>query len=667
MKYMKKSSDRNCGTLSKLYLAIVTLFLYIPIFVMIVFSFNTTKSRSVMSGFTLDWYVRLFHNELILKSLGNTVIIAVCASVIATVLGTLAAIGISRMGKHTKAAVMQVTNIPIVNPEIVTGVSLMLLFVFFQARMNLEFGFVTLIIAHITFDVPYVVLNVMPKFRQMQPNIYEAAQDLGCGPVKSFFKAVMPEIMPGVLSGFMMSFTFSLDDFVVSYFTSGATSQTLPITIYSMTRRKVSPEINALSTIIFVIVLIVLVAKNIIERRKSNAKKLNAYEEKHLSAAKRRVIKRIAVSGVAVCLVIGMTILTLGGFDTDVPDELTVDDPEYYTALMGQDITINVYNWGEYIPTGEDGTIDINSEFTKLSGIKINYSTYATNEELYAKLRAGAASYDVIIPSDYMISRMIKEDMLQPLDFDNIPNYKYIMDKFRTSEYDTDAKYSVPYTWGTVGIVYNRDLTDLTEDEIDWDVFWNSDYADNVLMFDNPRDAFAIAQSLLGQSMNTEDKKELRAAADKLKEQKKNVQAYVMDEIFDKMGAGEAAFAPYYAGDALTMMEDNESLGFVLPKSGTNLFIDAMCIPKCAKQKKAAEMYINFMCEPETALAVADYLGYSTPNSGTYELLDDEIKDDGISYPDDEFLNDRCETFRNLSDEANRYMQDLWTEIKSSN
>lgn len=664
---MKKSSDKKCGTLSKLYLAIVTLFLYIPIFVMIVFSFNTTKSRSVMSGFTLDWYVRLFHNELILKSLGNTVIIAVCASFVATVLGTLAAIGISRMGKHSKAAVMQVTNIPIVNPEIVTGVSLMLLFVFFQARMNLEFGFVTLIIAHITFDVPYVVLNVMPKFRQMQPNIYEAAQDLGCGPVKSFFKAVMPEIMPGVLSGFMMSFTFSLDDFVISYFTSGATSQTLPITIYSMTRRKVSPEINALSTIIFVIVLIVLVAKNIIERRRANTKKLNAYEEKRLSAAKRRVIKRVAVSAVAVCLVIGMTILTLGGFDTDVPDELTVDDPEYYTALKGQDVTINVYNWGEYVPTGEDGTIDINSEFTKLTGIKINYSTYATNEELYAKLRAGAASYDVIIPSDYMISRMIKEDMLQPLDFDNIPNYKYIMDKFKSPEYDSDAKFSIPYTWGTVGIVYNSELTDLSEDEIDWDVFWNSDYADNVLMFDNPRDAFAIAQSLLGQSMNTEDKKELRAAADKLKEQKKNVQAYVMDEIFDKMGAGEAAFAPYYAGDAITMMEDNESLGFVLPKSGTNLFIDAMCIPKCAKQKQAAEMYINFMCEPETALAVADYLGYSTPNSGTYELLDDEIKEDGISYPDDEFLNERCETFRNLSDEANRYMQDLWTEIKSSN
>lgn len=253
--------------LSKAYMGLVLMFLYVPIFVMIVFSFNSTKSRSVFSGFTLEWYAKLFQNELIISSLINTIIIAVCASIIATVLGTMAAIGIVRMNKFTKAAVMNVTNIPIINPEIVTGVSLMLLFVFFKARMNLEFGFGTLLIAHITFDVPYVILNVIPKFRQMQPNIYEAAQDLGCSPVKAFFKVVMPEIMPGIISGFLMAFTFSLDDFIISYFTSGPTSQTLPITIYSMTRRKVSPEINALSTIIFVVVVIVLVVKNIFERR----------------------------------------------------------------------------------------------------------------------------------------------------------------------------------------------------------------------------------------------------------------------------------------------------------------------------------------------------------------------------------------------------------------
>ena len=253
--------------LSKIYVGLILAFLYLPILVLIVFSFNDTKSRSVFTGFTFEWYQKLFHNELIMTSLGNTLIVAVVASLIATVLGTVACIGISRMKKAPKAVVMQVTNSPIMNPEIVTGVSLMLLFVFFAARMHLEFGFVTLIIAHITFDVPYVVLNVMPKFRQMDANLYEAAQDLGCGPVRSFFKVILPEILPGVISGFLMAFTFSLDDFIVSYFTSGSTAQTLPITIYAMTRRKVSPEINALSTIIFVVVLVILIVKNLIDRR----------------------------------------------------------------------------------------------------------------------------------------------------------------------------------------------------------------------------------------------------------------------------------------------------------------------------------------------------------------------------------------------------------------
>lgn len=261
--------------LGKIYMALVLLFLYVPIFVLIVFSFNETKSRSVFSGFTLDWYARLFHNRIIISSLVNTIIIAVAASIVSTVLGTFAAIGINGMRKVPKAVVMNVTNIPIINPEIVTGVSLMLLFVFFAARMNLEFGFVTLVIAHITFDVPYVILNVMPKFNQMDPHLYEAAQDLGCSPLRAFRKVVLPEIMPGVVSGFLMSFTYSLDDFVVSYFTSGSTSQTLPITIYSMTRRKVSPEINALSTLIFVAVVVVLIVKQTIENK--SAKRAGTY------------------------------------------------------------------------------------------------------------------------------------------------------------------------------------------------------------------------------------------------------------------------------------------------------------------------------------------------------------------------------------------------------
>ena len=274
-----KNGVYKLKTLSKVYMGLVLMFLYVPIFVLIVFSFNETKSRSVFSGFTLDWYAKLFRNEVIISSLMNTIIIAVIASIAATLLGTLAAIGINSMRKVPKAIVMNITNMPIVNPEIVTGVSLMLLFVFFAARMNLEFGFVTLVIAHITFDVPYVILNVMPKFRQMDPNLFEAAQDLGCSPFTALRKVILPEIMPGVVSGFLMSFTFSLDDFVISYFTRGSTSQTLPITIYSMTRRKISPEINALSTLIFVVVVIVLVVKHIIETKQEQRNRANGGDE----------------------------------------------------------------------------------------------------------------------------------------------------------------------------------------------------------------------------------------------------------------------------------------------------------------------------------------------------------------------------------------------------
>lgn len=355
---------------------------------------------------------------------------------------------------------------------------------------------------------------------------------------------------------------------------------------------------------------------------------------------------------------------------TDAEEEieyqtLSVADKEYYTKFKDKGISINVYNWGEYISDGADeGTLDVNAEFTKLTGITVNYSTYATNEELYAKLKGGGSSYDIIIPSDYMISRMIKEKMLTPLDFKNIPNFKYIKDTFVNPLYDPKNEYSVPYTWGTVGIIYDKTLVD--EKDIDWDILWNEDYADRILMFDNPRDAFAIAEIMLGYSLNTENPEELEKAAEKLKEQKKVVQAYVMDEIFDKMGAGEALIAPYYAGDAITLMDEYEDLAFAVPKSGTNLFVDAMCIPSGSKQKEAAEMYINFMCEPDIAYATTTYIGYSTPNTAAYDMLDDEIKNDGISYPNDEYLKEHTTVFYNLSDEANQKMQELWTDMKSS-
>lgn len=346
---------------------------------------------------------------------------------------------------------------------------------------------------------------------------------------------------------------------------------------------------------------------------------------------------------------------------------LTVSDPEYYTKFKDKGISINVYNWGEYISTGADeGTLDVNGEFEKLTGIKVNYTNYATNEELYAKLKGGGAAYDVIIPSDYMISKMINENLVQPLDMENIPNFKYIMENFRNQAYDPTNAYTVPYTWGTVGIIYDTTMIDIPEEEIDWDLLWNEDYADQILMFDNPRDAFAIAEIMLGYSLNTENPEELENAARKLTQQKKIVQGYVMDEVFDKMGAGDALIAPYYAGDALTILEENEDLNFVVPKSSTNLFIDAMCIPTSARQKEAAEMYINFMCEPDIAFANIDYICYSTPHQAAFDMLDEEVQNNPVSYPDSQFIADKTEVFVNLSEEASLKMQNLWTEMKSA-
>lgn len=354
------------------------------------------------------------------------------------------------------------------------------------------------------------------------------------------------------------------------------------------------------------------------------------------------------------------------GEDDTQAQTLTVADENYYKQLDGKNISINVYNWGEYISDGSDeGTLDVNAEFTALTGIKVNYSTYATNEELYAKLKGNSSSYDIIIPSDYMISRMIEEDMLEKLDFNNIPNFKYITNSFVNPSYDPKNEYSVPYTWGTVGIIYDK--TAIDGENIDWDILWNEEYKDQILMFDNPRDALAIAALRLGYSMNSENLDEIADEAELLGKQKELVQAYVMDEIFDKMGAGEAVLAPYYAGDGVTLMDEYDHIGFTIPKSGTNLFFDAMCIPKNARNKQAAEMYINFMCEPDIAYATTEYIGYSTPNSAAYDMLDDEVKEDGISYLDDDYLSQHTETFVNLSNEANKFMQDKWTEMKSKN
>ena len=333
-------------------------------------------------------------------------------------------------------------------------------------------------------------------------------------------------------------------------------------------------------------------------------------------------------------------------------------------AAPEEDITINVYNWGQYISDGSDGYIDVNAAFTEATGIKVNYMTFDTNESLYTKLKTGGSTYDVIIPSDYMISRLIEEDMLEELNFDNIPNYQYIDEAYKNTAYDPENKYSVPYTWGTVGVIYNKNYVD-EADVGSWDLLWNEKYADKILMFDNPRDAFAIAESLLGYSYNTEDSAELEAAAEKLKEQRPVVQQYVMDQIFDKMIRGEAYVAPYYAGDYLYMLDENPDLGFYFPEEGFNIFIDAMCIPKGCQNKEAAEAYINFLCDPEISGQNLDYLGYSTPISEAKQYMDPAMAESDIAYPSDEVLAN-SEAFVALSNEATQLMDSLWLDVKTA-
>ena len=325
--------------------------------------------------------------------------------------------------------------------------------------------------------------------------------------------------------------------------------------------------------------------------------------------------------------------------------------------------TINVYNWGQYISDGSDGSIDVNAEFTKRTGIKVNYMTYDSNESMYTKLKTGGSTYDVIIPSDYMVARLISEGMLEKLEMENIPNYKYVDEAYKNQAYDPKNEYSVPYTWGTVGVIYNSKYVDVS-DTGSWSLLWNKKYAGKILMFDNPRDAFAVAEEYLGIDINTVNADDLRAASYKLIEQKPLVQSYVMDQIYDKMEREEAWIAPYYAGDYLQMAAENPDLKFYLPKEGFNLFIDAICIPKGCQNKKAAEEYINFLCDPEISGQNLDYLGYSTPISDAKQYMDPDTASSEVAYPSKETLAGGS-SFINLPSETSQQMDALWLQVKT--
>ena len=630
---------------------LIFIFLYIPMAVLIVASFNTGKDITHFDGFTFNQYLELFKDDSLLNLLANSLIISSLATATATVFGTVAAVGINNLKPRLRKVAMSLTNIPMTNPDIVTGVSLSLLFVFVGTKMlgqRESLTFWTLLIAHITFNLPYVVLNVMPKLHQMDSSLVDAAMDLGCTPLQSFFKVTLHEIMPGIITGAIMSFTMSLDDFVISYFVTGMGFTTLPVEIYSYVKKPIQPKIYAMFTLLFVLIFLLMVAMNILQLRGEENKKRSRGAVTG-SRAMQTFQKVIAVA-VAIALVVGV-----GGFIL-------------FARLGGgeEQITLNVYNWGQYMADGSDDSMDIIAEFeSRYPNIKVNYQTYDSNETMYSKLVNGGITVDLIIPSDYMIARMRQEGMLLELNFDNIPNYRYIDDTFRNTSYDPENKYSVPYTWGTVGIIYNSKYVD-EADVTGWELMWNEKYAGKILMFDNSRDAFGITQYMLGYDVNTTDPVELQACADKLADQKPVLQQYVMDQIFATMQNEEAWIAAYYAGDYLVMAEENPDLKFFLPEhQGFNLFIDAMCIPSCAQEKEAAELFINFLCDPEISAANMEWVCYSTPISEARQYLDPEVANSEVSYPAAEKLI-KASSYSFLNPETTRLVEALFMTVRNS-
>ena len=500
---------------SRIYMVLIFAFLYLPIIVLIALSFNDSRSKVKWGGFTLRWYTGCFQDEKIMTAFVTTLQVTFLSAIISTLIGTLAALGIAAMKKRHQTIYLGATNIPLLNADIVTGISMMLLFVKF-----IDLGFVTVLLAHITFSIPYVILNVLPKMKQTNRSTYEAALDLGATPLYAFYKVTWPEIRPGVFSGFMMAVTMSLDDFVITHFTKGPGVDTLSTKIYSEVRKGIKPEMYALSTLLFVTVLVLLILVNVSPKEDAET----AAARKHVrrrSRAGRILVKRVIP--VAICLVF------VGG--------------GIYYASKGQMLTkekLIVYNWGEYMDP------DVITLFEEETGIDVVYEEFETNEIMYPKISSGAIAYDLVCPSDYMIQRMRENDLLAEINFDNIPNIKNIGKDYleRSKEFDPENKYSVPYCWGTVGILYNKTMVDEPIDS--WSVLWDEKYKDNILMQDSVRDAFGVALKYLGYSLNSTDLDELNEAKDLLTRQKPLVQAYVIDQVRDKMIGNEAAIGVIY-------------------------------------------------------------------------------------------------------------------------
>ena len=625
---------------SKIILTLTMLFFYLPILYIIVFSFNDSRSLTKFSGFSLRWYEKMFADSTMMEAVLYTVIIAVIATVVATVVGTITAIGLSKSRKVVQKMVERINDLPVMNPDIVTAISLLMFF----SVLTVKKGFGTLLIAHIMFCIPYVMLSVTPKLRSLDPNLIDAAMDLGATPFQALAKVIVPQIKPGIVSGALIAFTMSFDDFVISYFTTGNGVNNISILVYTMSKR-VNPSINALSTIVILLITLVLGVVNIVpivrEKREKDGKSSLAVSRKAMAA----------VAAVLVLAVVGGTV----GASLSQQHKSAAAVEKYGSNVL------KLYLPGEYL--GEN----VISDFEKQYGVRVIVENFDSNEMMYTKLMAGDR-YDVIIPSDYMIERLMNEDFLQPLDKSMIPNMENMSDAVLGMSYDPDNTYSIPYFWGSVGLVYNHENVDPAVIESEgWEVLRNTDYAGHIYIYDSERDSFMMAFKALGYSMNTEDPNEINDAYEWLLQMNNTMSpVYVTDEVIDGMMNGYKDIAVVYSGDAAVVLDENEDMSFYMPSQGTNIWCDAMVIPQNAENPKLAHEFINYMLTYEAAFDNTETVGYTSPNAEVFEEMtssEDLYADNAAylprsGYDKDEMFHDNQTLMRELSK--------LWIKVKAA-
>lgn len=620
------SKDKR--VLGKVGMALLLVFFYAPILFMIIFSFNSSKSLTHFTGFSLCWYEAMLKNHGMMESLYVTIIIALLATIISTIIGTITAIGLSKSKKVLRAFVSQVNDFPIMNPEIVTAIGLMLLFI----TLQIEKGFVTLLLAHIAFCIPYVILSIMPKIKSLDPNLADAAMDLGATPWQALVKVIVPQIMPGIVSGALIAFTMSFDDFVISYFVTGQGVKNLSIMVYTMSKR-INPSVNAISTLVVLLITITLTIVNVLPMIR-----------KKTSPSKQNKPWKWAVAGV---VVVGL-VASLFGLNKSAGSQ----------PYAGQ--TLHVYNWGEY--TGEN----IISGFEELTGAKVIMDNFDSNEQMYIKVANGDA-YDVLVPSDYMIQRMMQEKMLQKLEPETRKEcLGELVDAIKGLPYDPKNEYSIPYFWGTVGIVYDK--TKVSEEDLEkdgWDIFLDQKFKGDIYLYDSERDSFMMALKALGYSMNTTSQDELNAAYNWLIQCVQTMDPEIVtDEIIDNMAQARKALGLIYSGDAAYVMSENENMGFYMPKSGTNLWSDAMVIPKNAKNPKLANEFIRYITSYDAAMDNSSYVGYTSPNKEVTEELGGKGGDyDGINAYTPRAGYDKDEVFQ-YDETTRKIIADLWSRVK---